>query len=113
MSIFHIAEQPVWNAAKTESTYRVASLNDEGFIHLSTRSQFVLTASRYYRGRTDLVLLEVDEVRLPDGALRYESSTNDELFPHLYAELPVNAVIRVHMFGPDDEGLFAVPSTVE
>jgi uncharacterized protein (DUF952 family) len=104
-TIFHIAERPLWDAAQATGRYRVPSLDSEGFIHLSTAAQYVLTANRYYRGRNDLVLLEVDETAL--GDLRYERSTNDELFPHLYDELPVHAVMCVHTFAPSADGSFA------
>ena len=103
-TIFHIAEQSAWDTAQTTGSYSVASLHAEGFIHLSTAAQYTATANRYYQGRRDLVLLEVDEAALAD--LRYERSTNDELFPHLYGELPVQAVIRVHTFLPEADGTF-------
>ena len=106
--LFHIAEQPLWDAAQASGEYRVPSLDAEGFIHLSTRAQFVATANRYYLGRGDLILLEVDESALED--LRYEVSTNDELFPHLYGTLAVSSVIRTHMFLPSVDGSFCVPA---
>ena len=109
-TLFHIAEQPFWDVAQASGEYRVASLDSEGFIHLSTRLQFVATANRYYVGRHDLILLEVDESTL--GDLRYEVSTNDELFPHLYGTLAVSSVMRTHMFLSSDDGSFACPSTV-
>jgi uncharacterized protein (DUF952 family) len=108
--LFHIAEQPFWDAAQASGKYRVPSLDAEGFIHLSTRVQFVATANRYYVGRRDLILLEVDESGLED--LRYEVSTNDELFPHLYGALAISSVIRTRMFLPSVDGTFACPSTV-
>jgi uncharacterized protein (DUF952 family) len=108
--LFHIAEQSFWDAAQASGEYRVPSLDAEGFIHLSTRVQFVATANRYYVGRSDLTLLEVDESVLED--LRYEVSTNDELFPHLYGTLAVPSVIRTHIFLPSVDGTFVCPSTV-
>jgi uncharacterized protein (DUF952 family) len=103
-TIFHIAERSAWDLAQETGEYVVPSLEGEGFIHLSTKDQYPLTANRYYRGRTDLVLLEVDEAALVD--LRYEASTNNELFPHLYGPLPVSAVVCVHMFEPEVNGEF-------
>jgi uncharacterized protein (DUF952 family) len=108
--LFHIAEQPFWDAAQASGEYRVPSLDAEGFIHLSTRVQFVATANRYYVGRHNLILLEVDESSLED--LRYEVSTNDELFPHLYGTLAISSVIRTHIFLPSLDGTFVCPSTV-
>jgi uncharacterized protein (DUF952 family) len=109
-NLFHIAEQSFWDAAQASGEYRVPSLDAEGFIHLSTRAQFVATANRYYVGRNDLVLLEVDERSL--GDLRYEVSTNDEKFPHLYGTLAVDSVISTHIFVPLVDGSFACPATV-
>jgi uncharacterized protein (DUF952 family) len=103
-TIFHIAERSFWEAAQLSGQYRNPGLDAEGFIHLSTSKQYVLTANRYYRGRTDLVLLEVNEDELQD--LRYEVSTNEELFPHLYGTIPVDAVVAAHPFLPASNGDF-------
>jgi uncharacterized protein (DUF952 family) len=111
-TLFHIAEQPFWDAAQSSGEYRVPSLDAEGFIHLSTRAQFVATANRYYVGRSDLILLEVDELSLSGSDLLYETSTNDELFPHLYGTLAVSSVNRTHIFLPSSDGSFACPATV-
>jgi uncharacterized protein (DUF952 family) len=111
-TLFHIAEQPFWDAAQKAGAYRALSLDSEGFIHLSTPVQYVATANRYYVGRSDLVLLEVSENEIAGTELRYEKSTNDELFPHFYGELPLNAVMRVHMFLPNVDGTFSAPTSV-
>jgi uncharacterized protein (DUF952 family) len=110
--LFHIAEQPFWDAAKKSGAYRAVSLDSEGFIHLSTAAQYIATANRYYVGRHDLVLLEIDETAIAGESLRYEKSTNDEHFPHLYAELPSSAVVGVHTFAPGVDGTFTAPSSV-
>ncbi len=111
--LFHIAEQPFWDAAQKSGAYRALSLDSEGFIHLSTAAQYVATANRYYVGRNDLVLLEVNEAAIAGESLRFEKSTNDELFPHLYADLPIDSVVRVHIFLPQVDGTFAAPSSVQ
>ena len=83
---------------------------DDGFVHLSGAAQVRGTLARYFAGRTDLVLLSVDPRRLPEGALRWESSRAGEAFPHLYASLERAAVLRAdalaleaggHRFPPD------------
>lgn len=48
------------------------SLAGEGFVHCSTRAQLLATAERYYPGRTDLRVLQLDPNRLV-AELRYES----------------------------------------
>jgi uncharacterized protein (DUF952 family) len=112
-SIFHIARSTDWVDAQAAGAYRVASLATEGFIHLSTRAQVLLTASRYYLGVAGLVLLEVNGEKLDSSLLRFESSTNAELFPHYYAALPVEAVVGVHAFAPSDDGSFGWPATAD
>jgi uncharacterized protein (DUF952 family) len=111
-SLFHIAHSADWEAATTSGCYVVPSLEAEGFIHLSTRDQFMATAGRYYVGVAGLVLLEIDESRLDMSTLRFEASTNNELFPHYFAPLPTSAVIRVHDFSCRSDGGFDSPPTL-
>ena len=91
--IFHVAERDRWAAALETGQYaestRGRSLAEEGFIHLSTREQVAGVLDRFYVGVSDLVLLHVDETRLP-SPLRWEGG-----FPHLYGPLPVDAVVAV------------------
>ncbi len=111
--LFHIAQSSDWNAAVASGSYSVPSLMTEGFIHFSTRDQFMATAGRYYVGVNQLVLLEIDESLLDSAALRFEASTNDELFPHYYAELPTSAVVRVHAFDcRGSDGGFDLPAAL-
>ena len=48
-------------------------------------------AARHFAGQENLLLVAVDESGLGD-ALRYEPSRGGDLFPHLYAPLPLTAV---------------------
>lgn len=85
--LYHIVSKVDWRAAS--ETYRAASLDQEGFIHFSYAHQWRLTLQRYYCGRSDLLLLQVDPAKLV-GELRVENG-----FPHLYAEMPGEAVASV------------------
>ena len=108
--IFHIAHVIDWVEAVDRGEYRVASLDSEGFIHLSTRGQVLATAGRYYRGVDDLMLLAVDEAQLDPALLRFELGTGGETFPHYYAGLPVGAVRGAPMFVAGADGEFLWPS---
>jgi uncharacterized protein (DUF952 family) len=116
--VLHIATRADWEAGCAAGSYRPASLDREGFIHCSTAAQVVGSADRYFRGRSDLVLLCIDESRVA-GALRYEppqviGSAPDrrtgELFPHLHGPLLLDAVIRVVPFPCRDDGSFVLPA---
>ncbi len=108
--LFHIAPAPDWEEAKSRGAYRPASLDSEGFIHLSTEEQWLRVANTFYRDRDGLLLLELDEGRLGE-ALRWDR-VGDERFPHLYGPLEVSSIVAVHPLVRDDEGAFVVPPGV-
>ena len=81
--------------AERQGVYR-GSADDarDGFIHFSTASQVPETLRKHFFGQRALFLVEVDGDAL-GGELRWERSRNEELFPHLYGELDLGAVISV------------------
>jgi uncharacterized protein (DUF952 family) len=87
MSVVHIAHPAAWEEARTSGMYRVRSLGADGFIHFSRWDQLADTATRYYAGVPDLLVLVVEPGDLP---FRLENG-----FPHLYGELPLSAVTQV------------------
>src|ERR687892_322680 len=69
------------------------SLEDEGYIHCSFANQVQAIADLVYRGRRDIVLLEIDPARLR-AEVRVEAlDGGEQAFPHIYAPLPVEAVV--------------------
>ena len=107
--LLHLCPVDEWSLAKTGGQLRPESLASAGFIHLSTPEQVHLPANRLYRGRNDLVLLQIDPARL-NAPIRWESgvATDPEsmLFPHLYGALPVSAVTNVTSYRPGADGSF-------
>ena len=79
----------------------------DGYLHLSGRRPGGGDRAPPLRGVTGLTLLAVDEARLGD-ALRWEASRGGALFPHLYAALPVNAVVTAHPLPADRPAADAV-----
>ncbi len=61
------------------------------FIHLSTAVQLRETLRLHFAGQADLVLIAVRTADL-GPALRWEPSRGGQLFPHLYALLPLGAI---------------------
>ncbi|EFO80437.1 hypothetical protein OSCT_1662 [Oscillochloris trichoides DG-6] len=95
--IYHIATRTDWDTSLATGIYITDSLHREGFIHCSTHEQLAATAVRFFAGRDDLVLLQIDPTRL-DVDLRYEEGEPGILFPHLYGPLDLSAVIAAHPF---------------
>jgi uncharacterized protein (DUF952 family) len=115
VTILHFCPRPDWQAAVVAGEYSADTLATEGFIHCSTADLVHIPANRLVRGRTDLLLLEIDEGRLAEPP-RYEpgdpSDPASPVFPHIYGPIPVAAVVRVHEFPPDPDGTFTVPDQV-
>jgi uncharacterized protein (DUF952 family) len=104
--ILHITTGQAWLEAKSHGAYTADSLATEGFIHCSTPAQVIWVANLRFRGRTDLVLLHIDPVRL-DARVVYENLEGGEhLFPHVYGAIPVSAVVDVTPFRPSTDGVF-------
>jgi uncharacterized protein (DUF952 family) len=93
--LFHITPRADWDRQAEQTAYEADSLQTEGFIHLSTAEQVPGVLQRYYQNVPDLLLLHIDPDQL-NADLRYEPSTNNELFPHLYGKLNKEAVVAVN-----------------
>jgi uncharacterized protein (DUF952 family) len=72
------------------------------------RAQVPETLRKHYFGQRALFLVEVDGDAL-GGALRWERSRNEELFPHLYGELDLGAVLSVMNLNMRSDGGHDVP----
>jgi uncharacterized protein (DUF952 family) len=108
-ALVHLCSNDEWRSAQAAGEHRPDSLEGCGFVHLSMPEQVHLPANRLYAGRTDLVLLRIDPALLT-APIRWEpgvaSDPDAMLFPHLYGELPVNAVINVTPYLPGPDGRF-------
>jgi uncharacterized protein (DUF952 family) len=112
--ILHFCSRDEWASAAVNAggEYTADSFGTEGFIHCSTFDLAAGAANRHALGRTDLVLLEIDQEVLAEPP-RYEpgnpADPDSPLYPHLYRPLPVAAVVRVVDFPPNPDGTFTVP----
>jgi uncharacterized protein (DUF952 family) len=94
-ALYKIVSGAEWRAAQSDGLVAWSAVDRrDGFMHLSTAAQVLETARLHFSGTPDLVALEIGPSRL-DGAVRFEASRGGELFPHLYGDLSVDAVIRV------------------
>jgi uncharacterized protein (DUF952 family) len=113
--IYHFCGRDEWASARATGSYAADSLPTEGFIHCSDLSTLLLPANAIARGRTGLVLLEIDEAGLPVPVRREPGDPTDPdplLFPHVYGPIPVDAVVAVHDFPCRPDGTFTLPATL-
>ena len=103
--ILHITQRQEWETAKNLGTYRSNTLDSEGFIHCSTAAQVLGSANRFFKDQTDLVILTIDTSRVKPE-IKYEGAETTNLFPHIYGELNIDAVLQASDFEADPNGEF-------
>lgn len=105
--IYHIIPKRVWNKAQKEKTYAPETLAEEGFIHCSYDNDLGESANRYFEGQDALYILEIDPKKVSAEVKYEESHTRHAIFPHIYGELNLDAVVRIHRLEADKEGKFS------
>jgi len=101
-TILHLTTKPVWLAAVENGFYSQSTLEqtfaEVGFIHASFPDQLAETARLHYSAcKDELVLLEMYIETLTNSGLevKIEESRNGQLFPHIYAPIPVELIEKV------------------
>jgi len=108
MVVYKIVAADEWRKAEAAGVFAGAAIDRaDGYIHFSTAEQAPETAAIYFAGRDDLTLVAVNAEALGEY-LRWEPSRGGALFPHLYASLPMSAVVwsRPLRLGPDGRHMF-------
>ncbi|UPM50962.1 DUF952 domain-containing protein [Synechococcus sp. A10-1-5-1] len=100
--LYHLALASDWQQARQQGQYRISTrgqgLEQVGFIHASYADQLEGTHQRFYADLSDLRLLVIDPDRLAAHGIEVRPEAapgSDELFPHLYGPLPLDAVCLV------------------
>ena len=108
-TLYKIVTETLWRDARQSGVFRGAAIDlKDGFIHFSTASQAVQTAALHFAGQAGLLLIAVDGAALGDK-LVFEPSRGGDLFPHLYADLPLSSVLWEKPLPLDAEGKHIFP----
>ena len=110
--VFKIVATEEWRAAQAAGVFSGAAVDrTDGFIHFSTAEQAEATAAKWFAGRDDLTLVAIDAEALGRDLI-WEPSRGSALFPHLYAPLPMSAVLwsRPLPLGDDGRHVFGAMS---
>lgn len=90
---YKVLTAPQMEALERDGTFAGAPVDlADGYIHLSTAEQLEETVRKHFAGQENLHIAAVDLATLGD-AVKWEPSRGGALFPHLYAALPLSAVI--------------------
>jgi uncharacterized protein (DUF952 family) len=107
-TLYKICPAALWREAERLGFFGGSEVDRrDGFIHFSTAAQVAETAAKHFAGQADLLLVRIDSNRL-GSRLKWEPSRGAKLFPHLYADLDLTAVIGVDPLplGPDGRHKF-------
>ncbi|MBX9469430.1 MAG: DUF952 domain-containing protein [Rhizobium sp.] len=112
-TIYKIVPRELWQQARAAGLFKGAAIDlKDGYIHFSTAAQAIETARLHFAGQAGLLLVAVDATVFGE-ALKWEASRGGELFPHLYADLLLDAVFWEKPLALGDDGLHIFPSMVE
>jgi uncharacterized protein (DUF952 family)/GNAT superfamily N-acetyltransferase len=115
--ILHLLSRESWVEAQAHGQLVALSVATEGFAHCSTEHQMVAVANKYYRGTSNMVLLNIDPTKLT-SQLKFEPPAHldgspalphEPLFPHIYGPINLDAVIEVIDFPCRPNGEFVAP----
>jgi len=108
-TIYKICSASAWREAERQGVYRGSEVDlSDGFIHFSTARQVESTAKKHFAGQTGLFLIAIEADTLGDR-LRWEPAREGALFPHLYGELDLAAVIEVLDMPLRSDGTHQIP----
>lgn len=110
---YKILTRDQWDAFRTDGVFSGAPVDlADGYIHLSTKAQTAETVAKHFAGQDDLILAMVDLAALGDK-LKWEVSRGGQLFPHLYGELPMSAVVTKAVLRMGSDGQHSFPAGFE
>jgi|SRR4051794_35880800 len=115
--IYHITTDLAWAKAQADGEVVAESLASEGFIHCSRQPQLLAVANRFSPGASRVLVLGIDEERvLPwlinEGPAGVGDAFAQDVFPHVYAPIPVAAVVAVAPLTAGNDGSFTWPQTL-
>lgn len=105
-TIYHITTEGVWRRAQLLGRYEAESLRKQGFVHCSEANQVIRVANNVFDGTPGLVLLHIETERLHSRLVYENLEGGEELFPHIYGPIDLDAVCRVSAFEPGPDGNF-------
>jgi len=109
-TIYKIVARDTWREAEVAGTFKGATIDlADGYIHFSTAVQARQTAALHFKGQHDLLLVTVSTATLGDRLI-WEPSRGGDLFPHVYGDLPMEAVSQVNELPLGEDGVHAFPA---
>lgn len=111
--VYKVASREIYEASLAAGAFVGQPIDlKDGYIHLSSAAQLSETIRLYFAGLSDQVLFQVPTAPLGE-ALKWEVSRGGELFPHLFAALPMSAVSSMARLDVPADGIALLPDWVK
>jgi uncharacterized protein (DUF952 family) len=109
LTAYKVLTAPQMAALEADGVFAGAPIDlADGYIHLSAAEQLTETLDKHFAGLSGLHVVAVDLAAL-GGALKWEPSRGGQLFPHLYAPLPLSAAFAYGLLARDADGAVRLP----
>ncbi|HQS97791.1 MAG: hypothetical protein B7Y31_14835 [Novosphingobium sp. 16-62-11] len=106
---YKVLTAPEMKALEADCLFKGAPVDlADGYIHLSSETQLTETVDKHFAGQGDLHVVAVDLAVLGD-AVKWEPSRGGQLFPHIYADLPLSAAVAYGPLERDEGGRVKLP----
>ena len=108
-TVYKVLTGPQMDALEADGSFAGAPIDlTDGYIHMSAAAQLTETVDKHFAGQDDLHVVAVDLDAIGE-AIRWEESRGGQLFPHIYAALPLSAVIAYSPLERDEDGRVKLP----
>lgn len=107
--IYCITTVEKWEQSNVEGKYADKSLETEGFIHCSYPHQLLQVANKHFKGIDNLLILRIDCSQLKCNVVDEDLSGLNEVYPHIYGSINIDAVVDTLKFQFDLNGNFTLP----
>ncbi len=107
-TLYHIVLPEWWETFANKDYYESETLSEEKFIHLSTFEQVNGTLANFFKGSTRLFLLHIKLDKLTSELIFEDLYNHGSIYPHLYGQLNMNAVVDVQELVADVDGVLKV-----
>ena len=109
--IYKICPQDIWQEAQAAGAFKGAGIDlQDGYIHFSTAAQTAQTLALHFTAQEGLILAQISTDSL---AITWEPSRGGDLFPHLYADLPMRTVTQSWLLEVASDGTHSLPDLAD
>lgn len=111
-SIYHITTASEVERAGRTGQYLPAEFGADGYIHCSYAHQLRDIANSKYRGRRDLVLVEIDPTKLTCPIVEENAAGKGQGYPHILGALSMSSVVSIRELPCLESGSIELPCNV-